>query len=578
MVDPAKQSLRSMKPWLLHLQKLGLELKCSLCLDLLKQPLLLPCDHIFCNTCTPKKTQVGSGCPLCQAKYSDRDLRPLPFVESMVTIYKNLEASSRFQSTSSDAKFPVDHSLENVVVRKCIETSGIADKVLIPGSPPSFGDVKDSENDSSCQSLQNYEAVKSAKRNFDDRKIVEKHETSASETEEGYVGESKRHKKLNYGQLDVCPSTVNHVEPIISQTENLYTSHSQMGLKTMVPYSDAKTPGPVKKTVCGFCQTSRVTEDTGPMLHYIQGNKVEESEATSPNAIHVHSLCIDWAPRVYYEGETENFLVLCPAHASVKFPCEKSKPKNHKSQGCPVPSTIVPQQSSFWDGSSGAKEWAFCGSALCSEDKRLLVEFGNMIGVPVTKFWKPNVTHVIAATDTEGACTRTLKVLMAILNGKWVITIDWIKACMQSMRPVDEEPYEVSLDNHGSRDGPKHGRLRAVENAPKLFSDFSFHFVGDFLPGYIEDLENLVVAAGGTIVEREEELGLHSHDQEAQSRSLIVYNLDPPLGGKLGDEVSIIWERASKAGDLASKVGCQVIGHTWLLESIAAYKVQPLVR
>lgn len=54
----------------------------------------------------------------------------------------------------------------------------------------------------------------------------------------------------------------------------------------------------------------------------------------------------------------------------------------------------------------------------------LLVKFGSMIGVPVTKFWRSGVTHVIAATDTNGACTRTLKVLMAILNGRWVLTID----------------------------------------------------------------------------------------------------------------------------------------------------------
>lgn len=36
-----------------------------------------------------------------------------------------------------------------------------------------------------------------------------------------------------------------------------------------------------------------------------------------------------------------------------------------------------------------------------------------------------------------------------------------IKACMEANHPVDEEPYEVDLDNHGCRDGPRTGRLRA---------------------------------------------------------------------------------------------------------------------
>lgn len=35
---------------------------------------------------------------------------------------------------------------------------------------------------------------------------------------------------------------------------------------------------------------------------------------------------------------------------------------------------------------------------------------------------------------------------------------------MGVMRPVEEEPYEISLDNHGCQGGPKAGRLRALAN------------------------------------------------------------------------------------------------------------------
>ncbi|TYH13733.1 hypothetical protein ES288_A06G162700v1 [Gossypium darwinii] len=60
----------------------------------------------------------------------------------------------------------------------------------------------------------------------------------------------------------------------------------------------------------------------------------------------------------------------------------------------------------------------------------LLVKFAKMISVTVSKFWRPGVTHVIASTDENGACTRTLKVLMAILNGKWVLKLN----CQSIMR------------------------------------------------------------------------------------------------------------------------------------------------
>ncbi|MFS8011181.1 putative BRCT domain, BRCA1-associated, BRCT domain superfamily [Helianthus anomalus] len=127
-----------------------------------------------------------------------------------------------------------------------------------------------------------------------------------------------------------------------------------------------------------------------------------------------------------------------------------------------------------------------------------LVDFASSSGAVVSIF-RDNVTHVIAATDSKGACARTYKLLMAILHGKWILTMEWIKACMEARKLVNEEPYEVLLDNHGSYGGPKEGRLRVQNNAPKLFNNLNFYFIGDFLSTYKADLLNLVTTAGGTI-------------------------------------------------------------------------------
>ncbi|KAM0025256.1 putative RNA recognition motif domain, nucleotide-binding alpha-beta plait domain superfamily [Helianthus debilis subsp. tardiflorus] len=54
----------------------------------------------------------------------------------------------------------------------------------------------------------------------------------------------------------------------------------------------------------------------------------------------------------------------------------------------------------------------------------MMVDFARTNGALVSKYWKDNVTHEIAATDANGAFTRTLKVLMAILNRKWVVTME----------------------------------------------------------------------------------------------------------------------------------------------------------
>ncbi|GAV82359.1 BRCT domain-containing protein/zf-HC5HC2H domain-containing protein/zf-C3HC4_2 domain-containing protein [Cephalotus follicularis] len=671
-------------PCLLNFKKLGLELKCPHCLNLLKRPVLLPCDHIFCNGCIPSTTQPNSECPVCKGKYSNKDPRPVPFMENLATIFRSLDAAfsakllqsvcaeagekcptsidknsdNRSSKESSEQSklylmttklphVPVNHSVDNGIGKKVgknhdlpppgsqISTGGFLEHGTLKlgmnlveqsllNSPPSFSDM---EGDSSEQasdhgrSPETYPPDRHSKRNLDDVTRQEKHDSYASGTEETHLWHCKRQKKLNYGSLQI---------PVI-QTAS-FVSCSELEPTSGVPpagvqLSAITDDSCANETICGFCQSSRISMATGPMLHYANGYQVEEEQAMRPSVLHVHHICIEWAPRVYYVGEIvknlkaelargaklkcsrcglkgaalgcyvkscrrsyhvpcaqeiskcrwdhANYLVLCPAHSSVKFPNEKS---GNCSENHIMRSQIIPRQSSLWVSPNAAKELVLCGSDLSSEDKFLLVNFANMIGATVSKFWKPNVTHVIVATDAKGACIRTLKVLMAILNGRWILENDWIKACMEVKTFVSEEPYEVSLDNHGCRDGPKTGRIRVLDNAQKLFDGLKFFFSGDFVSGYKKDLEILVIAAGGIVFNSGEELVALNCDEHATSwRTLVVYNLDPVQGSKLGEEISIIWQRLSEAEDLAGKIGGQVIGHTWLLESIAAYKLQPFV-
>lgn len=102
------------------------------------------------------------------------------------------------------------------------------------------------------------------------------------------------------------------------------------------------------------------------------------------------------------------------------------------------------------------------------------------------------------------------------------------------------------------------------------------YFCGDYISVYKEDLVNLVVAGGGTVLKSMEELQTKGHECNETS-TLVVYNLDPPPGTRLGDEVAILWERLTEAEDLAAISGSQVVGHTWILESIAACKLQPYI-
>ncbi|KAJ7972614.1 Protein BREAST CANCER SUSCEPTIBILITY 1-like protein [Quillaja saponaria] len=511
---------------------------------------------------------------------------------------------------------------------------------LSPEIPP-FRDSKGSESECSNQDSQHKLESSSVKGGIketgnSERRMIHLRPESYAPEWDDRMRTVKRQKKMSCRPLDQGLKSDDHIQPGHLHSSNHVASISELKLKSgenIVAFSDDSY---ANKSICSFCQSSKASEDTGPMLHYANGTSVVGDAAVQPNVIHVHKVCIDWAPQVYFvpdvvknlkaevargaklkcsrcglkgaalgcyvnscrrtyhvpcamkisdcRWDCDNFRMLCPAHSSVEFPNEKSKRGDHNSKNhsmstplygvfCLAVLILIPMLSNFWVApADGVKKLVFCGSALSTEEKIHLVKFG----VTVTKFWTPNVTHVIAATDANGVCSRTLKVLMAILHGRWVLKIDWINACMEAKHLVEEEPYEVSLDNYGCRGGPKAGRLKALANEPKLFCGLSFYFSGDFVPAYKEDLLDLVLAGEGIVLESKEELVSKSHDcRLTPSKLLVVYSLDPPEGCKLGDEVSILWERLKEAEDVADKTGSQVSGHSWILESIASCKLQP---
>ncbi|KAI3903583.1 hypothetical protein MKW98_032237 [Papaver atlanticum] len=394
------------------------------------------------------------------------------------------------------------------------------------------------------------------------------------------------------------------------------------------------------KIQCAFCQSSTESEASGKMLHYVNGKPVADYNKGS-HVIHSHSNCTEWAPNVYFEKDTavnlgtevarskrikcsccgikgaslgcyenscrksfhvpcakmvpqcrwdtENFVLLCPIHSSSKLPNEvagsvgqrrkKSIPKTGETEVREA--EVVVQDglniSQAWNSLGSSKKWVLCCSGLTDAEKEIVSEFTRITGIPVSKTFGTNVTHIIASTDTSGACKRTLKFLLGILDGKWILNIDWVKACLQAMEPVAEEQYEVKVDIHGIEDGPRLGRLRVQKKQPKLFSGLNFYFFGEFVPSYKGDLQNLVVAAGGTVLHRKPikgDLGLSLSD--SSTSTFIIYSLDVPDECDPRRKSTICNRRKDEARALAGSSGTKFAGHPWLLDSIAACKLQPL--
>ncbi|CAN8295721.1 unnamed protein product [Cochlearia groenlandica] len=615
-------------PWVLHLQKLALELKCPLCLELLNRPVLLPCDHVFCDSCIHESSQIDSSCLICKSKYSEKALRNLQFMESVISIYKSLNAAVSVhlpQVRNQDCESPKDGSEDSEMIDKdVIKRSGRGrNSSSGDGSPLSTSkesNPRPKHPDWTAQQLLDHLPL---------YELESENDAGNQQVPEGYAGQaakrkcniiasqgSKRQKNLMQKVADV-----DFNDNSSANSDDQLAGKSPKASNLIPPVISDRSSSNI--TICGFCQSAKVSEATGEMLHYSKGRPVVGDDIFSSNVIHVHSACIEWAPQVYYEGDTvknlkpelargmkikctkcglkgaalgcfvkscrrsyhvpcaretskcrwdhEDFLLLCPTHSSVKFPNEKSRHSISRAE--PLPKTKPAVLCNLENKPATKKELVLCGSALSQSDKRLMDRLAIKLNATISRYWNPSVTHVIASTDEKGACTRTLKVLMGILNGKWIINADWMKASLEASQHVDEEPFEIHLDTQGCQDGPKTARIRAATNQPKLFEGLRFYFYGDFIKGYKEDLQNLVKVAGGTILNTEDELN-ESNDKE---EAIVVYNIDPPHGCGLGEEVTIIWRRGNEAEALASKTGSRVVGHTWLLESIAGYKLHPVI-
>ncbi|KAJ6423788.1 hypothetical protein OIU84_024711 [Salix udensis] len=392
---------------------------------------------------------------------------------------------------------------------------------------------------------------------------------------------------------------------------------------------------------CAFCLSSEDSEASGEMIHFNNGVPVAADYNGGSRVIHSHKNCAEWAPNVYFEDDnainleaelarsrrikccccglkgaalgcyekscrksfhvpcaklihqcrwdTENFVILCPLHASCKLPNE-SKQSQERRKNC-ISKGQTPRhcnQVTFKHDINMHQSWksclthdklVLCCSALTVGEKEIVSEFESLSGVTVLKNWDLSVTHVIASTDENGTCRRTLKVLKGILKGTWIVNIEWVKACIKSMKLVEEMRYEITADVHGIRDGPRNGRLRVLNRQPNIFEGLKFYFMGDFIPSYKGYIQDLLVTGGGTILHRKPISGVQGTLLlDSKPPTFIIYSLEVPDKCGPSKKKMIITRRQSAAEALASSTGAKAVSNKWVLNSIAACKLQSLAK
>ncbi|THU69324.1 hypothetical protein C4D60_Mb08t13240 [Musa balbisiana] len=592
MID-SEDIVQIWSPFLDYLVKLELELKCSICTNLLKVPKVLPCDHVFCSGCISSLLDKGSVCPSCDLPFLPKDTRLALHVERLVSIFQEM-----------------DDAIGTIVQRKA--------------SPPGSPGVRIPAKKNPVSVNNHIEAKSIGVQHKHQEKSSHLHSHGSPLTGQG--SNKTRHDGEN--QEVILVGSMNSeqksgiVVPLDKGSPNCPSTFSENGDSNLGIHD-------------------RYFEHvSGPMCCYKDGRLVAMEEAGQSHVTHAHQKCIEWAPQIYFSGDTVknlevelrraskikcskcglkgaalgcyfgscpksfhvpcaveisdcrwdcvNFHVLCPNHSSEKLPCDDDGRLEKTSGTTHFPSVQIEcrkssgnltehQSSEHHAAAVGVKnDKIFIGSALMDSEKELLVKFASLVGGTVAEMWRPDVTHVIASTNESSANCRTHNVLMAILMGKWVLTTKWVKVCMEAGHFVWEEPYEVCFDVHGFTDGLKRGRLGAMEKAQKLFAGLSFCLSEHFTLSCKQSLKELVVTAGGVVLEDDI---LIPQDPFAIGFPALcfIYNEEPPQEYDPRGLAKVKDERCEEAIDFFKKTGARVRGHTRVWDAVAALDIRYLL-
>jgi BRCA1-associated RING domain protein 1 len=112
---------------------------------------------------------------------------------------------------------------------------------------------------------------------------------------------------------------------------------------------------------------------------------------------------------------------------------------------------------------------------------------------------------------------------------------------------------------------------------PKLFDGMQFYLQGDHTKSYRGYLQDLVIAAGGTVLQRKPVSRDHQKLLDDNSMLFIVYSKENLNNAKPKSKEGInTGRRQADAQALTRASGGKVVSSAWIIDSIAACNLQPL--
>lgn len=260
------------------------------------------------------------------------------------------------------------------------------------------------------------------------------------------------------------------------------------------------------------------------------------SHGAARNAVNIFGL----RPVDYTDSENMKSLLLLPENES------------SSTSHCPVVSTCQRRGGPV----------VLIGSGLSSEQHGMLGELAAILKAKKCAEFDSTVTHVIIPGDQVQS---TLKSMLGILNGCWILKFEWVKACLQSKECEQEEKYEIP-------EGPQRSRLNREQLLPKLFDGCYFFFGGTFKHHPKDNLMKLATAAGGQILSRKPK----PDSDVTQTINTVAYHAKPDSDQRFCTQYIIYEDLSNHRPERVRRGKVWMAPSSWLIDCVMSFELLPL--